>query len=77
MASVLVFASLDAVQEKLLSMGWVDSNRGKVGNSLNEYQQAFSIYQKLANARGQAPSPIWPSSSPGLHAATDCASSAA
>ncbi len=38
----------------LLSLGWLDSNKGRVGNALLDYQRAFSIYRRLSDARGQA-----------------------
>ena len=38
----------------LLSLGWVDSNQGRVGNALFDYQKAFEIYRTLRDARSQA-----------------------
>ncbi len=38
----------------LISMGWLDSYQGHVGNALIDYQVAFSIYRKLGDARGQS-----------------------
>ncbi len=38
----------------LLSLGWLDSNQGRVGNSLLDYQRAFEIYRALRDPRGQA-----------------------
>ncbi len=38
----------------LLSAGWVDSGRGRVSISLMDFQQAFTFYRALGDARGQA-----------------------
>ncbi len=38
----------------LLSLGWIDSNRGRMGDALRDYQGAFEIYRRLADSRGQA-----------------------
>ncbi|MGU3390686.1 tetratricopeptide repeat-containing sensor histidine kinase [Sphingomonas sp. M1A8_2b] len=38
----------------LLSLGWLDSNRGRMGEALRDYQGAFEIYRKLDDPRGQA-----------------------
>ncbi|WP_232090545.1 ATP-binding protein [Sphingomonas sp. HMP9] len=38
----------------LISMGWLDSYQGHVGNALIDYQLAFTIYRKLGDARGQS-----------------------
>ena len=38
----------------LLSLGWVDSNSGRVGNALVDFQKAFEIYQKLRDPRSQS-----------------------
>ena len=38
----------------LISMGWLDSYQGHVGNALIDYQFAFTIYRKLGDARGQS-----------------------
>lgn len=38
----------------LLSLGWLDSNQGRVGNSLLDYQRAFEIYRALRDPRDQA-----------------------
>lgn len=38
----------------LISMGWLDSFHGQVGNALIDYQSAFMIYRKLGNDRGQS-----------------------
>lgn len=38
----------------LLSLGWLDSNQGRVGDALLDYQQAFEIYRMLPDPRGQA-----------------------
>lgn len=37
----------------LLSLGWVDSNRGQAGNALRDYQRAFELYRYLDDPRGQ------------------------
>ncbi len=37
----------------LLSLGWVDSNRGEAGNALRDYQRAFELYRYLDDPRGQ------------------------
>lgn len=38
----------------LISLGWLDSYQGHVGKALVDYQQAFGIYGKLGDARGQS-----------------------
>ncbi len=38
----------------LISLGWVDSNHGRVSNTLLDFQNAFAIYRSLGDARGQA-----------------------
>lgn len=38
----------------LLSLGWVDSNRGQAGNALRDYQRAFELYRYLDDLRGQS-----------------------
>ncbi len=38
----------------LISLGWVDSYEGRVGNALVDYQRAFGIYRALNDPRGQA-----------------------
>lgn len=38
----------------LLSLGWLDSNRVRMGDALRDYQGAFEIYRKLNDPRGQA-----------------------
>jgi signal transduction histidine kinase/CheY-like chemotaxis protein len=38
----------------LLSLGWLDSNQGRVGDALLDYQRSFEIYRMLPDPRGQA-----------------------
>ena len=38
----------------LISLGWLDSNQGRVANALADYQQAFRIYRTLRDPRGQS-----------------------
>ena len=63
-ADVLIRGALAAVKryqpksklhaDLLISMGWLDSYQGHVGNALIDYQLAFGIYRKLGDARGQS-----------------------
>ena len=38
----------------LLSLGWLDSYQGRVGSALVDYQQAFKIYERFQDSRGQS-----------------------
>ncbi|MES3154426.1 ATP-binding response regulator [Sphingomonas faeni] len=38
----------------LLSLGWLDSNEGRAGNALIDFQRAYIIYRRLLDARGQS-----------------------